>query len=470
MYLIQSTQWGLANGNGKQGTDGVDRHKKEIKMIQWQLRYRPLWWLLLAILLTACREGLDSATTSPQHTPTRTPQAIVAEPSKTAVSPPTATSPRMMTPTAIIADPTATLTPEFSDATLTPTPSAVLQALLEARSPFQYDNLPMAAQGNYVYLGLNNLLAVVNVSKPNCPVLVGASVLRNQINQIQVVGDFAYVAVGTPGGNQGDRLDTGLQIVDVSNPLTPPEQCYNNIKPDVSRSPMLPTLGFYSTNFSVNNIAITGNIAYLLGYYSDVLLIDVSDPTSPVDISILPYETKGIFQGLKIAEGYLYLWGSYYIPRANYTRLIIFDVSNPYEPIELGEASALGIFEDIIIYDDYVYASDGNIFDISDRNYPVEIPGIFTLTQRQIRVALIIDRYAYVITATGIDIIDVTDPTNLELVNSLPKTTPINNFYFDNITRMVAENNYIYVTDSSWLHILDASDPINPIKIGGWYP
>ncbi len=375
-----------------------------------------------------------------------------------------------MTPIPIIASPTATLPPEFSDATLTPTPSAVLQALLEARFPFQYDNLPMAAQGNYVYLGLNDLLAVVNVSKPDCPMLVGAVVLRNRINQIQVVGDYAYVALGTPGGGQGDRLDTGLQIVDVSNPLMPPEQCYNSMKPDVSRAPMLPTPGFYSTNFSVTDIAITGDVAYLLGYYSDILLVNVSDPASPVGIRTLSHETKSTFQGLKIAEGYLYLWGNYYIPRANYSRLTIFDVSNPLEPREIGETSALGMFTDITIHDGYVYASNGNIFDISDRSYPVEIPGIFTLTQRQIRVALIVDRYAYVITATGLDIIDVTDPTNLELVNSLPEKTYINNFYFNNIMRIVAENNYVYVTDSSWLHILDASDPSNPVKIGWWYP
>ncbi|MTJ18715.1 DUF4347 domain-containing protein, partial [Dolichospermum sp. UHCC 0299] len=85
------------------------------------------------------------------------------------------------------------------------------------------------------------------------PTLVGNYDTSGEARGVQVVGNYAYVA---------DR-DSGLQIIDISNPTTP------TLK------------GNYNTSGAAEDVQVVGNYAYVADYESGLQIIDISNPTTP---------------------------------------------------------------------------------------------------------------------------------------------------------------------------------------------
>ncbi|MFN5892129.1 MAG: hypothetical protein ACK45Z_05770, partial [Dolichospermum sp.] len=69
---------------------------------------------------------------------------------------------------------------------------------------------------------------------------------------MQVLGNYAYVA----------DIDSGLQIIDISNPTTP------TLK------------GNYDTSGSAWGVQVLGNYAYVADIDSGLQIIDISNPTT----------------------------------------------------------------------------------------------------------------------------------------------------------------------------------------------
>ena len=72
----------------------------------------------------------------------------------------------------------------------------------------------VAVQSAYAYVGVGPRLVILDVSDPAHPAVVGRTgVLPGAVSGVAVAGDYAYVA----------DQDSGLRIVDISNPATPSE-------------------------------------------------------------------------------------------------------------------------------------------------------------------------------------------------------------------------------------------------------
>ncbi|MCY2994716.1 MAG: cohesin domain-containing protein [Planctomycetota bacterium] len=90
---------------------------------------------------------------------------------------------------------------------------------------------------------------------------------------VQVVGTLAYVA----------DYDSGLQVIDVSNPATP-----------VLR-------GTYNTTGYAYGVQVVGTLAYVADYDSGLQVIDVSNPAAIISRGF--FDTAGSAQGVAIARG-----------------------------------------------------------------------------------------------------------------------------------------------------------------------
>ena len=94
----------------------------------------------------------------------------------------------------------------------------------------------VAVQGRYAYIGLGPRLAVVDISNPARPTLVGQSaILPDLVEDVAVSGTLAYVADG----------DGGLRVIDVSNSAAPHE------------------VGYYDTPGWAEGVAVSGTLVYV---------------------------------------------------------------------------------------------------------------------------------------------------------------------------------------------------------------
>ena len=109
---------------------------------------------------------------------------------------------------------------------------------------------------------------------------------------VQVVGNYAYVA----------DYDSGLQIIDISNPTTP------TLK------------GNYDTSGYAWGVQVVGNYAYVADGYSGLQIIDISNPTTPTLKG--NYDTSGYALGVQVVGNYAYV--------ADFeSGLQIIEISNP---------------------------------------------------------------------------------------------------------------------------------------------
>ncbi|MFM5897996.1 MAG: DUF4347 domain-containing protein, partial [Dolichospermum sp.] len=165
------------------------------------------------------------------------------------------------------------------------------------------------------------------------PTLVGNYDTSGYANDVQVVGNYAYVA----------DHDSGLQIIDISNPTTP------TLK------------GNYDTSGYASGVQVVGNYAYVADGYSGLQIIDISNPAAPTLVG--NYDTPNLAHGVQIVGNCAYVadWGS---------GLQIIDISNPAAPTLVGTYDTPDGARNVQIVDNYAYVSDGysglQIIDVSD--------------------------------------------------------------------------------------------------------
>jgi hypothetical protein len=116
--------------------------------------------------------------------------------------------------------------------------------------------------GGLAYLTDDTGLKIIDVSNPAAPFLVGAYDASGLCSGVSVVGSLAYIAAWS----------RGLLIVDVSNPATPVLQ------------------GVYDTPGFSDKVQVAGNIAYVADRVN-LQLVDVSNPASPTSLGL--YDTPG---------------------------------------------------------------------------------------------------------------------------------------------------------------------------------
>jgi len=171
----------------------------------------------------------------------------------------------------------------------------------------------LVTQGNFVYAAGNSGLQIVDISNPDVPVAAGAYTPANQplVQGVAVGGNYAYLSLGS----------YGLDIVNIQNPKAPSRVA-------VLGSPSISNIGL---------VQVSGNVVYgtesvsLASSTSSILrAIDVSTPSAPAligsfDLSTLNAGAAEYVSDLAVVGNRLYVLS--YTQSDFINRLRIFDVS-----------------------------------------------------------------------------------------------------------------------------------------------
>jgi hypothetical protein len=294
--------------------------------------------------------------------------------------------------------------------------------------------------GSYLYVGDDTHFHVVDVSNPSNPQEIGnCSYWDWHFVDIYVSGNYAYA------------LSEGrLSIINISNPYNPYE------------------VGDFSDLNWALEVWVFGSYAYVaekhdnMGFNAGLCIIDISDPTWPH--SVAKVITPSICMGLDVFGSYAYLtgWG---------VGLRVIDISNPSEPVQVGlwyDTLWWGQYNTMDVSGSYAYLGDCDggldIIDISVPSNPVRV-GRFGYIDNFMDIQVVYP-YAYV-AALGDNfvVINVSNPRNPQIVSSLT-------WDYDVTYGVFVSGNYAYITGEntltliSWLRIIDVSDPSNPQELG----
>jgi len=231
----------------------------------------------------------------------------------------------------------------------------------------------------------------------------------------------------------------------------------------------------------ITTLAVKDNYAYLTGAKA-LIVLDVSDKTNPILVSLIPSERHLI--DTYVSDNYLYVGvGNLKFPNGG---LKIFDISNPKEIKEIPNNLVLPETPVGIIVRDKIayigdYASGMVIVDVNNPNEP-KILSNYTIAppldqnkyneilnkaktdyggfktdfaKKYSHLNITPEKMDAIVQEVGLDYI-VKYLTILETNGSEPHTW-----------WLTVKNNYAYISaDADGMHIVDISDPINPKKVG----
>jgi hypothetical protein len=242
---------------------------------------------------------------------------------------------------------------------------------------------------------------------------------------IAVQGGYAYVGVGMR-----------LVVLDVSNP--------SDLREVGATQPF---------SQAVEDVALSGTLAYVAAGGAGLRVIDVSDPALPTEIGA--WDSRGYAQGVAVAEAIAYVADGPY-------GLRLVDISKPSQPMELGSAYSMNYAFDVAVQGPYAYVAAAGagllIAGVSDPRHPVEAGSLVT------------NGYAYGVAVAGstvyladgwegVKTVNVTDPAHPALAGAYK--TPGWAFGVT-ITGTTA-----YVADAfGGLRVLDVTSAAQPVETG----
>lgn len=295
----------------------------------------------------------------------------------------------------------------------------------------------LAVSGNYVYVWYPNTVSIFQVSDPNHPVLAASKEIEyGYDSKIFAHGNYLYLT-----HNDGN----GFKIYDISDHIN------------------LVLVGTYSIanpdpdSEIVTDMKISGNYVYAVTGGKYILVIDISDPSSPLEVARV--STQSNVYGLGISGSYIFVLSHY--------KLQVFDISSPSLPVSVTQISNRLISGEIVVTDRFICVSDWNkskfcIIDISDPAHPVDA-------------AIVAEAgFAYRVFASGnnaylahdwggMKILDLTNPT-------LPHQIGGNYSMLYNLAVDV-KGDYAYLANAGdGMSILDISNLSDPKSTGGYCP
>lgn len=242
-------------------------------------------------------------------------------------------------------------------------------------------------------------LHVIDVSDPTNPIRVGRYAVLAFVDAIAVAGDYAYTLVDplyTPYGATNRRV----AVIDVSRPSAPRE------------------VGSYATPNYASAIAVSGLYVYV--NHNGLEILDVSQPLTPTLLGSCCTELAGISDDIEVAGHYAYLAGTAFA--SDHTGLAIVDVADPASPTLVWHASDLAT-RTVAVANDHAYLTTDASPDILVFDVTTPVTPVLATTYHATHVArdlVIAGDYAYIATDGGLEVVDVTQPATPTLVTSLP--------------------------------------------------
>ncbi len=277
--------------------------------------------------------------------------------------------------------------------------------------------------GYLTYAEYDGALFLYDVASPVSPEVVGTLDTPGSTRGVAIAGDLAYIGDG----------NGGLFSVDISDPTTPVFE------------------GSLSLPYA-RQVALHGNVAYV-GDLDAVHVVDISDPSALVLVTSVA--TPDFVWGMAVHETSL-------LVAADEAGLLIFDISDPHDPtlvravattlyswdvavngdyayvagrylavVDISTPSSAflvtettpTIGEGIAISGDRAYVSGSSRLHVVDISSPASPTWLGSLTTQSVEDVVVMDEYAFVTTnGSGVQVVNVADPFNLELVANIGTT------------------------------------------------
>ena len=212
---------------------------------------------------------------------------------------------------------------------------------------------------------------------------------------------------------------------------------------------------FVSCWYETSEIEVHDNFAYVATGRSGLHIVDISTLGQPVETGIC--HTRGTTRDVALQGNYAFLADG---PQG----LRVVDISNSQNPTMVAESNPENSdFRRIAVTATHAFVTNPTsgiqIFDITNPLAPLPLPLYAVAEPQDIVIA---GQYAYVVTATGFEILDISTPANPELLGSLTG--------FDDGWRIVLEGTLAYIScQSDPLRVVDVTNPELPVVIGTAY-
>jgi hypothetical protein len=260
---------------------------------------------------------------------------------------------------------------------------------------------------------------------PFVPGLVGTCDTPGYAQDVAVSGDLALVS----------DYDSGLQLVDISNPESP-------------------TLaGSIDTPGGTNGVVVDGELAFVADGGAGLQVIDISDPANPAPVG--NYDTPGIALDVAVA-------GDLALVADGICGLQVIDISNPAGPILEGTYDTPGYASGVVVSGDLAFVADQDgglqIIDISNPAAPA-LAGSYSDPDDVVAVAVAGPLALLAESGTGLEIVDITNPANPYPISTCFLTGSIDDVRVDG--DLVCLSDY----DGSLL-VVDITNRVIPTLVG----
>jgi hypothetical protein len=287
------------------------------------------------------------------------------------------------------------------------------------------DAYVVAIAGDHAYVADNaDGLRVIDMSDPTNPTPVG-SYSALYVRDIAVAGDHAFLA-----------KNSTMLVCDISDPANP-------------------TLAGSCAGLSVgaDDIAVSGDYAYLASYLGSLQVVDISDPANPTLAAT--WTTTGDPEDVAVAGDHAYL-AEYYVG------LLVIDISDPTSPTLVGSCATPGHAYGVTVAGDHAYVADSNeglqVIDISDPTDPVLV-GSCDTPGPVVGVTVSGDR-AYVADGyNGLHVVDIHDPGQPWIMVTYETSSRL-------YAPAISGNHAFAPARDDGIEVVKISDPILPIPAG----
>lgn len=240
--------------------------------------------------------------------------------------------------------------------------------------------LGIAVSGDYAYMTDRYWgLRVFDISDPSYPQALGSCLTSDWPQDVDIAGQYAYVAAYFWGG---------LQVIDISTPSNPF------------------SVGSYDTPGIAMDVYVQDTFAFVADAEQGLRIINIVDPTNPFEVGF--YDTPGYAQGVCVLDSFAY------IADGSGGGFQIINISDPTNPQAIGFYDTPGTALDVDILGSYACIADGlsgmRVIDVSDPTNPVEV-GYFDPSDH-VNSVLMVDSFCYIADSNAVRIINIATPSN----------------------------------------------------------
>jgi len=252
------------------------------------------------------------------------------------------------------------------------------------------------------------------------------------VYEVEVIGDYAYVAAGR----------SGLQVVDISDPEHPR------------------IAGYWDDNPSrAYDVKVRGDYAYLADWNGGLIIVDISDPENPIELGACE---SGWITQMSVRGNYAYVVAQDpHDHDNNQPHIRIVDISNPHAPREISIFETAGRTSDIVIRGNYGYISQSRdglaIIDLSDPEHPAQV-GFYAIDDEFSDFA-VNDDNAFIPVRNTLLIIDISNPNNPSEIGLIELQ--------GQVTDVGISGDFAYLANRfGGMRVFNISDPQNPEEAG----